>query len=211
MWREFAGMVHDTIPENVLQIAMYELQKEKGRLLVVVEDPSLPKLVELSPIIKKMMKKELHAPLIISKFFIETSLDSFPLEFLHIQSAYENLYVKSELIEGLKFNKSEVRLQMEREVKSKMLLTRITALENLDQSKNLYHLLDASVHALIPVMKGFLFLADKKIPFSYHELFENCEVLLQEDLSIFKRALTVYEEKPAKDNLLTFFQNTQTN
>jgi hypothetical protein len=207
MWKEFAGMIYDIMPNNIIQIVIYDPQTEKGRIAVIAEDASIPKLAILSPIIQKMLKKELHVPLIISKFFIETSRDSFPLEFFNIQSNYQNLYVKKDLIKELVFNKADVRLQMEREVKSKILLTRLSALENLEQIKNLYHLIDVSVHSLIPVMKGFMFLTNKEIPYHYKDLFKACEDLLHEDLHVFFQALSIHEDNMMKDKLLDFFNN----
>ncbi len=207
MWKEFAGMISDTMPDNILQIAIYDPQTEKGRLAVIAEDASIPKLAILSPIIQKMIKKELHVPLIVGKFFIETSRDSFPLEFLNIQSSYQNIYVKTDLIKELTFTKDNVRLQMEREVKSKILLTRLSALENLEQVKNLYHLIDVSIHSLLPVMKGFLFLADKELPHQYKDLIKACEELLHEDLQIFQQALVIHRDQMTKDKLLDFFHH----
>lgn len=205
MWKEFAGMIHDAMPENILQIAIYDPQTEKGRLFVLAEDASIPKLAALSPIIQKMIKKELNVPLIISKFFIETSLDSFPLEFMNIQSAYQNIYAKKDYIKDLIFTTSDVRLQMEREIKSKVLLTRLSALENLEHVKNLYHLINVSIHSLIPVMKGFMFLANTEFPYHYKDLIKACENLLHEDLQVFFQALSIQEERMPKDKLLDFF------
>jgi hypothetical protein len=207
MWKEFAGMIYDMMPDNILQIVIYDLQTEKGRLAVIAEDASIPKLAILSGVIQKMIKKELHVPLIISKFFIETSRDSFPLEFLNIQSSYQNVYFKIDFIKDLIFNKTDVRLQMEREIKSKILLTRLSALENLEQVKNLYHLVDVSIHSLLPVMKGFMFLAGKELPYHYKDLVKACEDLLHEDLQVFYQALSVHDEHLPKDKLLEFFHS----
>jgi hypothetical protein len=207
MWKEFAGMIYDAMPDNILQIVIYDPQTEKGRLAIITSDASIPRLAELSPIIQKMIKKELHVPLIISKFFIETSRDSFPLEFLNIQSSYQNVYSKTDLIKDLTFSKSDIRLQMEREIKSKILLTRLSALENLEQIKNLHHLIDISIHSLIPVMKGFMFLADKNLPYHYIDLIKECEELLHEDLQVFYQALSMHAQHLSKDKLIVFFNH----
>jgi hypothetical protein len=207
MWKEFSGIVYDTMPDNILQIAIYDPQTEKGKLVVICEDASIPKLAVLSPIIQKMIRKELHIPLIISKFFIQTSGDSFPLEFLNIQSSYQNVYSKTDLIKELVFTKSDIRLQMEREVKSKILLTRLSALENLEQVKNLYQLIHISIHSLIPVLKGFMFLSGKEQPYLYKDLISASEDLLHEDLKVFYQALRIDDEKLPKNQLLDFFHN----
>jgi hypothetical protein len=207
MWKEFAGMIHDAMPGNILQIVIYDPQTEKGRLAVIVEDANIAKLAVLSPIIQKMMKKELHIPLIISKFFVETSTDSFPLEFLNIQSSYQSIYTKTDLLKTLAFNKFYVRLEMEREVKRQIILSRPVALQNLGQVKNLTTLIDISIHAILQVLKGFMFLTDKEIPYHYKDLFKACEDLLHEDLQIFYKALSIQEERMTKEMFLEVFTN----
>jgi hypothetical protein len=204
MWKEFAGMIYDAMPENTMQIAIYDMQTEKGRLGVIVEDSDISKIAVLSPIIQKIVKKELHIPLVISKFFVETSTDSFPLEFFNMQSAYENVYAKTDLLKDLVFNKFYVRLEMEREVKRQIILIRPFILENMEQVKNLHRIIDMSSHALLQVLKGFLFLKDIRIPYEYKDLVKTSEDLLKEDLQIIYHGLSVHNQRMNKDEALDF-------
>lgn len=204
MWKEFAGMIYDAMPNNVLQIAIYDPQTERGRLVVIVEDSNISKLVTLSPIVQKIVKKELHIPIIINKFFVETSTDSFPLEFFNMQTSYRNVFVKTDLLKQLEFNKFYIRLEMEREVKRQIILIRPLILQNLEHAKYLQHIIGISTHAMIQVLKGFHFLMNKEVPFSYEDLIETSEKLLNEELHIIKRGLKINEQHLNKEELFEY-------
>lgn len=93
-----------------------------------------------------------------------------------------NLLLKEDLLNELNIIPSDVRLQMEREFKSKWLLTRQVLLEGKLSSRNLRETLHLSIHSLVPALKGFCFLARQPYPHSLEDLFEQTTKISKIDL-----------------------------
>ena len=122
--------------------------------------------------------------------FIVSSLDSYPLEFINIISSdKENLMCMEDLLSNLQFGKADVRLQMQREFKSKWLLTRQSTLEAAGRSRHLRETLRMSVRAIIPAIKGFFFLAGHPYPHTLDQLLDQAELITGIDLKILGTGL----------------------
>jgi len=59
----------------------------------------------------------------LTKADIDSSLDTFPIEFLNIKRNYTVVFGE-DILEGLAFEKEFIRMQCERELKGKLLLLR---------------------------------------------------------------------------------------
>ncbi|MDZ4181740.1 MAG: hypothetical protein U1B83_02600 [Candidatus Cloacimonadaceae bacterium] len=148
----------------ILQVAVHQGYGGVQRLIVIFEDDPPQFFYALAPLVRYIQKHRLAEPLIINQLFIETSLDSYPLEFIDICSSYRNVFVKKDLLTDLRFAKADVRLQMERELKSKWLLTRQAVLEFPDKLKRVQGIIDMSRGSIYPVLKGFFALTDTDVP-----------------------------------------------
>jgi len=142
----------EAVKNTLLQVCVYKDILGGYGAVVVLEDVPDQQLEKLAGLAQYARKKALMLPLIVTRSFIASSLDSYPLEFINIISSdKENLMCKEDLLTNLQFSKADVRLQMEREFKSKWLLTRQSTLEaagrsssardheNVDQSCNPCH------------------------------------------------------------------------
>lgn len=174
----------DQLSEHLIQVYVYQdLLGRYSAVIILDEDPA-SWLSMLSPVAKYVHKQKLNLPLIINKRFIEYSLDSYPLEFINIVSSPSvNLLLKEDLLAELRFKPADVRLQMEREFKSKWLLTRQVLLEGKLNSRNLRETLHLSISSLIPALKGFFFLANHTYPQSLQDLFEQATLISKIDIN----------------------------
>jgi len=191
MNHRFTGLLKSLEPvsEEMLQVYVYqELTGNFAAVVILDEDPtSLDKLV---PMARYVHKHKLALPLVINRRFIQYSLDSYPLEFINITSSQSiNLLLKEDLLAELKIRPADVRLQMEREFKSKWLLTRQMLLDGNLSSRNLKETMHLSITALIPAIKGFFFLAKQPYPQSIKALFEQAALISKVDLSALDRWL----------------------
>lgn len=171
MSRDYSNVLSslEVIKSDLVQVVGYESFKPHCAIILELEPPHL--LESLENLRNFCIKQRLDFPLVVTRKFVEKSLDSFPLEFLDIASgSYHNIFCNEDLLAKLKFAKTEVRLQMERELKSKWLLTRLTVLEARPKPKILSQTLRASIHAIAPALKGLCFCADIPIPASFPEL-----------------------------------------
>ena len=154
------------IQDSLLQVAVYT-NFQPQCVIILEEDP--PDLLDALDSLRNYAHKgKLRFPLLINRKFVESSLDSYPLEFLDIVSSnYQNLFVKSDILKTLIFNPVNLRLQMEREVKSKWLLTRLSYLEMKTDSRRMAEILALSLTNILPVLKGICYLKDGSAPPQY--------------------------------------------
>ncbi|MDP2173348.1 MAG: hypothetical protein Q8J62_06205 [Candidatus Cloacimonadaceae bacterium] len=156
-------------PLSALESQLLQVPVRKGydgiehAVLIFEEDPQ-NFFEALAPVVRFIQKNRLGEPLIINRLFIETSLDSYPLEFIDICSSYRNLFAKKDMLADLRFAKMDVRLQMERELKGNWLLTRQAVLEHPKRIRRIKEVINMSRFALYPVVKGFFALTDKTVP-----------------------------------------------
>jgi len=158
-----------SIKPHLVQVAAYT---SSGPRCVIILDREPPHLLDgLSPLRDYCNKRNLLFPLVITTTFVEKSLDSFPLEFLDIITGnYQNLYSTEDLLEKLQFERSDVLLQIERELKSKWLLTRLSVLEGSSKPKAIAEVMHLSIRSILPALKGFCYVHDRPVPQSLPEL-----------------------------------------
>lgn len=180
------------LEQELLQVATY-LEPDGSQNCVIIMDNDPTRFVEtLKPLSSFARGKRLPYPLIIDRSFLMSSRDSYPLELLNFSHQYTNLYSREDLLKVLSFDKQDMRLQMERELKSKLLLTRMAILEGRKSEGELNRIIRRSILAICPVLKGFLYLSGAGIPSSFDNLLTNCQQILSLNLAILKACL---EEK----------------
>lgn len=180
-WQAVAEQTREIFP-NINQIVLYR----GNRWLLNFEIEPDNYFNSFHPLTAVIRKHHLNAPLVMSHSFIQSSLDSYPLEFIDIKSDYTNLYVIEDIIATLQFKEADVRLEIERELRSKILLTKSNALLFKGNSRQLYYLLNESFNALIPVFKGFCYLGGKSIPTDVNKLLDALEEVLHTPVKVFR-------------------------
>lgn len=186
----YTGMMGalEHLQDKLLQVCVYkDILQQHGAVIIMDEDPD-GWLEKLSPLARYIHKKGLVLPLIINRRFIRYSLDSYPLEFINIiSSERENLHLKEDLLANLDFVKSDVRLQMEREFKSKWLLTRQIVLEGKLSSRRLSETMQISIRSVLPALKGFFLLAGQPYPKNLPDLFAQSTIITKIDINAMQR------------------------
>nr|MDK2850501.1 hypothetical protein [Candidatus Cloacimonadota bacterium] len=189
MNHHYNGLLKSLEPvlDLLIQVNIYEDLSGK-QMAVVILDKDPDNLQDFVPMAKYIHKNKLALPLVINRRFIKSSLDSYPLEFIDIMSSqHVNLLLKEDILSKLEFLPSDVRLQMEREFKSKWLLTRQMLLDGNLSPRKLKETLPLSISALIPALKGFFFLAKQPYPLTSKELFDKAGLISKIDLSPLER------------------------
>lgn len=147
--------------------------------LVLAEPIKMDLLDRLAQRVKAWRKKRISVPLILTPKFVETSLDSYPLEFLSMQAAYRVLKGDDPLA-GRNFRKDEVRLQCEREIRSKLLVFRRAYMEAQGKPKDLIRIQQQGVTSLAAIFRGMLFLKNGPWRATGQEFWQAC----RSDLSL---------------------------
>ncbi len=180
----------EPVQDFLLQVCVYQDLSDSYHAVVILEEDPADWFQKMASLSRFIHKKGLTLPLIINRKFIQNSLDSYPLEFINIASSVkQNLLAKEDLLANLQFDQADVRLQMEREFKSKWLLTRQVILEGRQNSRNLREAIHLSIKSLIPAFKGFFLLGNQPYPQSLRDLFEQAAIISNTDLLAMHRWL----------------------
>ena len=131
--------------------------------MVVLEDNTPSELARCSKYLKKWRKHLIATPLFLDPGYIARSLDTFPLEFLDMTSAYAVIHGE-DVLEDITFENDDVRNQCERELKGKLLHLRAEYLNLRDNKKALIDLVDRSLNTFRLLFTGALFLKDVEVP-----------------------------------------------
>jgi predicted nucleotidyltransferase len=146
----------------------YIPRKSDLNFLIMLSDEGIERLHLAHALVTKWRKRRVSTPLFLTKVYIESSLDTFPIEFLNMQQNY-TLIFGEDVLAGLAFKKHFIRMQCERELKGKLLLLRERYVETGGKAPVLKELISASVPTFIFVFRGLLYLLDKEIPATKQE------------------------------------------
>jgi hypothetical protein len=127
--------------------------------LIVADPVDLDFLGRLAVLAGKWRKRRISAPLVVQPIFIAGALDSWPLEFLSMMAHYRVLHGDDPLA-GITFRPEHVRLQCEREIRSKLLLFRRAYIECEGTPRGLKQSLDRGWPSLLAIFRGLLYLKD---------------------------------------------------
>jgi hypothetical protein len=131
--------------------------------LVVMHDNTPSELARCAGHLKSWSKQGIATPLFLDNGYIEQSLDTFPLEFMAMQVSHQVL-AGEDVLEGLVFDKADVRRQCERELKGKLIHLRAEYLTLRGNAKALMDLVKRSLATFRLVFVGALYLRDIDSP-----------------------------------------------
>ena len=148
----------------------FDPKKSDINLLVVLSSMA-PALLEKSKTIQdKWIKNRFSRPLFMDRAYINSSLDSFPIEFFGMK---ENGHVifGEDILKGLAIDSHDLRLQIERELKGKWLRLSQEWLALLGNKNMLVRLLHLSAKDFSAVFRAMLYLKNQEVPRNRKSLF----------------------------------------
>ncbi len=168
--------------------------KSNINLLVVLTEHGIKKLSPLFRYLKSFRKKHVAVPLLMTEQFIQTSLDTFPVEFLNMKLRYKLLQGKDVLVD-LEIDKAWLRTQCERELKGKLLHLRQGFIETEGKASALKVLISQSLKTFFFLFNALIFLKDSPIPETKKEKITLLTKLYDIDEKVFRDLLDVFEER----------------
>jgi len=163
----------------------------------------------LSTLGKKYRKKRIAAPWLMDPEYISRSLDSFPLEFLNFKLLHRTEYGE-DIFATLVIDKKYLRLQIEREIKSKLIWLRQGYLSAMGQPPLLADYLKSLAKALVPVLRGICYIYSDDVPVeSAEKLFDAMESLLKRKSEPLYKAwlLRNTTRKPSKAEIDSLYES----
>ncbi|WP_457574630.1 hypothetical protein [Desulfolithobacter sp.] len=146
---------------------------------------------------KKYRGRRIGAPVLMTPEYIQRSLDVFPIEFLNFQVIHLTV-TGDDIFQTIVLRDRDLRLQCEREIKSKVLWLHQSYLQALGDSGLLAGQLAKSISGYFPLLRALLRLCGLKIPLSNQEVLTSLKKIVSQDTSIFE---TIYDLKRGRNHL----------
>ncbi len=149
----------------------YVPKRSNLNLLVALERVGPKELAEYRKLRPEVEKPPLTAPLFLDPNYVRYSTDTFPLEFLDIRS-FHILLSGQNILQGITIDPKHLRLELEREIKGKLLLARQAYLESNGDEARLLSILSRSFNSLRVIFFGIVHLRENRIVRDVRELVE---------------------------------------
>ncbi|MEA2103413.1 MAG: hypothetical protein U9P79_02065 [Candidatus Cloacimonadota bacterium] len=215
LFNEIVKSYKEVFNDHILSVSIYgsaitddfNSQTSNINAAIILKDLKLKNLIPAKNVVAKLNKKRVASPLFLSKEYIDSSLDTFPIEFLDIKSNHKTI-LGEDYFEKLTIQNEYLRLQAERELKGKLLILRLAFIENIGNRNLIANIVKNSVSSIIPVLKAILVLKDEQIPTRKIDLIDQSETLLLTDLTRIYQALSYKTKKfdLKGDNMVEFFE-----
>ena len=158
--------------------------------LIILSEEAIDHLDWAIETVSRWRKRNVATPLFMTQSYIQSSLDSYPLEFLNIKKNYILVYGK-DVLKDISLQPHHLRLQCEREIKGKLLLLREGFLETGGKQKRIAELIKASITAFISIFNGLLHLKGIEIPPTRREIIQSVAKEIPINQEIFMKCLDI--------------------
>ena len=164
---EYKGIYGDDLVSIILYGSAvgkdYMPGKSDINLMIVLSEEGINNLDRAFKTIKKWHRRKVTTPLFLTKFYVESSTDVFPIEYLGFQRSHTLVYGE-DILNDLTFKRELIRMQCEREIKGKLLLLRESYIESEGRGRILKDVIKNSMQAFLAVFDALLYLKGLEIP-----------------------------------------------
>jgi hypothetical protein len=165
--KDFAERLLTTLGDNLQSITIVGSSLTKDfrpgqsdiNTVLVLDRQNLSSLNAIAPLAKPMSRRKISPPLLMTQSYIEQSRDVFGIEFLDFQLAHETIY-GDDPFTSLEFDKKDVRLQCERELKAMLIRLRQGYIAAAANNKLVRDILISTAKGMAPLLRAMLWLKD---------------------------------------------------
>lgn len=169
-------------------------------MLCVLRDSSFAKLQELAPVAKWWDRQKQPAPLCMTRLELQRSTDVFTIELLDMQQHHRLLFGE-DVVQGLTISMQVHRVQVEYELREKLILLRQQILLAAGNDSRLWELLQHAVPSFGTLFRHALIALGEARGSSRREAVELLSKRLDFDPSAILQALDVRERKTNPKNV----------
>lgn len=167
----------------------YVYKKSDINFLIVLSETGIQRLRAALAIVPKWQKRRIATPLMLTESYIQSALDSFPIEFLSMKQHYQVVYGRDVLAE-IAIDAKHLRLQCERELRGNLLHLREGYLNTQGKAPRIKTLIRSSLPAFAPLFAALLHLKNMEVPPLKHQLFARTAEAFGLDETLFKKIFT---------------------
>lgn len=172
----------------------YIPQQSDINFMVVLTEHALDTPSRAIALVTKWHQRRVSTPLFLAPASITSSLDTFPIEFLNLRSAYKVIH-GVDVLGGLSFDKHMVRIQCEREAAGKLVQLRERFLTTEGKTDAIEDLIAASLPTLFSLFQAIRFLMDKGPVSSRESLIASVAREAGLDADLFAQLLSIRRKR----------------
>src|SRR4051794_1753428 len=206
--QEFARRVQQGAGTNLESVILYgsaaagdfDAEFSNLNMFCVLRDSSFAALEKLSPAMKWWQQQKQPAPLLMTRAELEATADVFTIELLDMQQ-HHRVLVGEDLLKGLQVPLRLHRVQVEYELREKLVLLRQHALLALESDKRLWELLVRSSASFVTLFRHALIALGEEVPAGKREAIARLSKTVGFDPASIYQVLDVREHKAAAKTL----------
>jgi len=206
IFEEFAGDLKAAFADDLVSIILYGsgakgeyvYKKSDLNFLVILTESGIRNLAKAFDLVKKWSKRKVAVPLFVTREYIDSSLDSFPIEFLNMQKHHKLVYGE-DVLTPLKIEHKNLRLQCEEQVKGKLLHLREEFLRTMGKKRHLEQLIGVTIPTFASLFTALLALKNIEPPAKKSEILLKTAEEFALDRNVFDQVLAVREKKTKMD------------
>lgn len=172
----------------------YQYKKSDINFLIVLTEKGIDDLRKILPLISKWRKRNVDTPLFLTMDYIQSSLDSFPIEFLDMNINYQLVYGE-DILKDIEIEEEDLRLQCERELRGKLLHLREEFLNCANDCRAMTRLISQSLVEFTAIFRALLSFKDVNIPQSRKDILMQTAKVFDLDRTVFDELLQIREHR----------------
>lgn len=137
--------------------------------LITLTEQGVERLDRILETVARWQKRGVAIPLFMTRSYLEGSQDSYPIEFLNMKRRYIVVFGADVLAE-LTFDRCHIRLQIERELRGKLINLRSGYIATGGNTRKIRALITLSLTAFVSLFSALLYLRNIEIPHGKREV-----------------------------------------
>lgn len=204
----FCNQIKNIFDSNLVSVLLYGSyvrgdyipKKSDINIMIVRIKRKNQELIDLNKILKKYRKWNLAVPLVLTQNELQSSTDVYPMEYIDIKDYHEVLF-GNDVFKSLKFDLKNLRLELENQVKSKLIHLREFLINYYQNKRSLRWLLLNTVSSLLVISKNIIRLHKKEINNDPMQLLDSvkqitgCSLTTVINIINYKRGVHKYSKK----------------
>jgi hypothetical protein len=158
--------------------------KSDLNFLITLTDRGIEGLDGALSTVARWRKRNVAIPLFMTRSFLAGSLDAYPVEFLNMKRRYKVIFGEN-VLASLAFDPQHIRLQLERELRGKLLHLRSGYLATEGKANKIRDLIGASLTAFVSLFSAFLYLKKLEIPKGKRDIITAAGTAFRFDAAVF--------------------------
>jgi hypothetical protein len=184
----------DLISISLINSHNYIPKKTEINFLIVLSDTGIQHLSACFPLVEKWRKYNVALPLFMTRQYISSSLDSFPIEFFNLKKHYQLIYGE-DVLASTEFSRENLRLECETQIKGKLLHLREEFLGTYANRKALEALVQRSLPVFATVFEALLNLKNVDPPGDRNAIIITTAQVYELDLGLFEQIVQIADKK----------------